>query len=751
ARLERFVTQGLDGEAYDVRQANPFALARHLTDERAHVRAAAAASLRSLFAGAPTPRQVLRALLDHPDPLRRAAAATCRIDPEEFERAVRIADDESLRRLQRANLDAISADDRQRAADRLYRRALARPEADPAPLDDLWGAPGEPLRMSSADWRRHPAADDALGLAMLTTAIRLHPDTCRWLLGLAVNTDEPHQRDQALLAVHNFEPESRPAPAKIPRHYVGEPLPANLAPLALRLLDAPDPEDRWSAACILTRATQRDVDPGVRDAVVPRALDLLRDGDRRLGLARRRIVSGCGLMGPNYGPPADAAAQIVFLASRLGDTALIAPLLERLTRPDETDTEFVTACLTMLVPHMDAASCRATYDALAAIAGQLMTEVGVLANEELVEQLLQRAPKDVFRKFAPLLSDRASLGALQIAYRCRHQLPPADLRAALATTPLLPRGRSAVLVAHPERLAQLADVPRGRERAIEAIRHALATAPTLSLAEARALPRPLLVASLRHSRKPVPLPVLDLAAADLIEGGHLRDLVRLVSTAEHGADPLPQWRGIAAHDAVPRWCVATRAASLGEHGRNFARLLLEQGIERPRPEAAVETAIRLDIEPRNLRKQLEQLPPQLRAMAAVQFFDATQATLGSAQTLMRYERLSREPIDPEAWRAADIAARYVSDALAGEDARRLPALRYVRGRSDWIHATWQRVLEATSADEADVRGAAYTALASRDREQWPFAWLAYEAALDDEPAVRACAPDAAGAQVESGR
>ena len=68
------------------------------------------------------------------------------------------------------------------------------------------------------------------------------------------------------------------------------------------------------------------------------------------------------------------------------------------------------------------------------------------------------------------------------------------------------------------------------------------------------------------------------------------------------------------------------------------------------------------------------------------------------------------------------------------------ALHIAAGMPIWSQKLEKAIVAETLDDDARVRAAAYRALASRDPEIWPVAWLAHEAVLDPDPLVRAAAP-----------
>ena len=65
------------------------------------------------------------------------------------------------------------------------------------------------------------------------------------------------------------------------------------------------------------------------------------------------------------------------------------------------------------------------------------------------------------------------------------------------------------------------------------------------------------------------------------------------------------------------------------------------------------------------------------------------------------------------------------------------ALRVLQDLPDWRAGVDKEVAQQALHPGASVRAAAYRALASRDRLLFPLAWLAYEAALDEDEQVRA--------------
>jgi hypothetical protein len=722
-------------------RVTPFALAGLVNDDDPVVRARAMAALR-WSQKLPLPIWLRRTLATDPAPNVRTlalepltdATVVCWLD-------VLARGDTDLPRLRDGA--PLSPANRARLVRALVAAGLHEP-LDPAPRtgpDLQWGC------------RVFSRGDDRAA-SRFAAAIDLDERAFVAVLGIAVNAAEPRTAVRAL----------RAAIGRQYRHWTPRSAEAieAMAPLTIALLDHRDPEVAMAAAAIAELLLTAQPLPALRERVAALAAKAFAADGQSIAVHLEPRGDTCGMRPPSppYGAPTTFASQIVRAAANSGDLRLFDGLvadwrLHAQSPGVDQHRELLLQCFALMAPFLDETRAGALHALLADEWSTKGAPPGSLTRA--VPRLFATVPDALLPWYERTLVNDS------LRQACARDL--ADTRAPLAPDrvirllePLGLRGCPRLYLRVPRLLRDAWQaVGEQRQAAVGLLGSCWQQGGRRILALVRSgdLPRELAAASVIGEATP------DLAAlAELLPGltatasAATREFVHgihMTVTGSPGSE-LAALQTLATA-AAPRiaFAAAERAATLGDAGRALARDTMARLLVDPEPllSSGVATlALRTGIE-----------PPGLEVL--VTRFRRTDHVAAEARLLAEALELRFRGLDPRATKCGR-PAEAIGLSHSDVDADTLRTVFADRMRSDlerllaecspttktsalllaaevpaWSERLERLVTLATLDEDPRVRRAAYQALATRDNELWPCAWLAYEAAFDPDPSVRA--------------
>lgn len=508
-------------------------------------------------------------------------------------------------------------------------------------------------------------------------------------------------------------------------------------------------------------------------------------GDGRLALAARagRVVRArarelafveyrgpvCGTGPEPLGPPADSGARLVRAACTGGAVELLDPLLRELRaatadgRLEEPPLHgvFLLDALSSLAPHLPPESAATLFDELVertvpAAPVRHGTRRELLLVGSALGRLACTVPDDRLPRLVELW-DGSGLGRYAlVALRDPGPLDPARARWLLdawprEVAPLPPM----LLLAAPDRLlAALEGEPDEAAPAARALGVACEREPDRVVAwlDAGALRPERFTAAVARVRNPAPVLVVGLAraGADVDWNAELVDLVMALGPKERR-----ELTEIAGHGSpVLAAAAAARLATIGGNERERAIGKLQELAESDDAgarRAAFRGALRADVVTSAIvaaaRAARNSSEWEEHVLATAVLLRAGELTVADVLETSHYApdvlREASVEVGPDVLRRAakdrvDMARRALSGR--GPAGLRAAVFEAAAGDPGWTAALETEILHATADPDPCVRRAAYRALAATDPRDWPLALLVHEAALDDDPSVRAVAP-----------
>ncbi|MCA8948993.1 MAG: hypothetical protein KDE27_05790, partial [Planctomycetes bacterium] len=641
----------------------------------------------------------------------------------------------------------LTAGTRRELVRRLIAIARAAPVPDTAPsLDDL----------VTTEWHWPATRGPDPASTCLRDAAALGPEAWLTVLGLAVQSDSPWLRTRALCAAI-----LRPMPPAAGRPAAG---------LVEALVASGDPVLEFAGAGLADRLLRVASAPYLEAAVRRRAHAAL-DAD----VAELELTHGprgwCGTGRDGVGLPRSANAWHLLTAARLGDTALFAPLAAMLRAANESGASqhrwLLLCCLRHLAPKLDTSQAALLLPLLqrdhARPSALLYQSNESYHVDGIVDRLFAIAPatlvpwyRDVlFANSHRLHSAASALGTLTD--------PPLD-RVRLIMSRLQANTPWQLLLRVPEVLADAPNDSLHEDSSAlsPAVRRALAFAWLREFDRLRACERagelpPDLAAALAAATPPTLAVLAELLPELPAPNRELTILASAIVTAPPAPGPAGRAADLAALRRLangPSYAIAAlaarRAATLGPEGHEFAAVVLDRLASSERHDP-LRTAIRTSAE---LGIVLPKLPARLRRLVA--------SPNGATEAGLAWLRL--RPAWPPGFAFDRLAAighgrleasmTELREAMHG-DANRLVAvlgdghpstlrraLDLACSAADWNQNLEQAVLRQTLHADANVRLAAYRAVATRDAERCVAALLVHEGEFDPDPRIRALAADA---------
>lgn len=709
--------------------SDPFCAAVHMKCRNPVARAEAAMLTRQLLK-LPVPIPVYTAAATHPNILIRAQCRHMEMIDSQLEDYMLLAErGETSHVVQLAHLGKLSQEARRSAALRLVAIGIALPE-HPA------------IKLGTMPLLPHQALCDA---------IVLHPEAVRQLLHLANTSEESLVQERALTALLFRTPESDP---------IRKALESDLLPL----LDAANPVVAYLAAKCLDATVDGKTTAAVRKGLAQRAAKIVAANPDPLQVHGRFM--GCPVGEPPAGP-ADAASQVVVTAARLGIADLIDPLTDQLAQVgdpgDSARLRFLWQTLKLLAPHASEKQATRLFEVICArLAGAadakgardigrdavLGALYGVLP-ETMLDRLDELLVSPVPQPFPLHFTCPAAISAVEVsAGRVRRMLKRAAIDKVMdsslyASCPDLllaawQSGKKKEVAAAVRHLGSLwgthsdVAVPLMSEWPVSFVVQALEQANGWRVyprAGVDGLPFELLQ---RIHREPMrPNTFAKMLGACVVLPAQVDDLLAFAKNLE------PRTALVAAR----------RLCGLGDRGREATRTLIDELLQHDDhviANMALFTATSLSLRSCRWQQAVDRLAGEHAVTADIarmklgdmEFLDSTAsptAVLISTRTEATKEILKKKKVDlvPLLRSHTHMPASTITAALS-----------LIAERTVWTQQEDDAVVQATQNDHASVRRAAYAALATRDRELWPTAWLVYEAALDSDESVRALAPDA---------
>jgi len=238
------------------------------------------------------------------------------------------------------------------------------------------------------------------------------------------------------------------------------------------------------------------------------------------------------------------------------------------------------------------------------------------------------------------------------------------------------------------------------------------------------------------------MPLAAVAATREHLGENLKDYIRRSRIGDAAPATL---RSLAqTDDEGVMLSIAHLCARRGDHYHELAVSLLDRLLvssNKGLQTKVMRLAVRTGVKPSHWQRAAKGCAEPLRSFTHARFAAAPLRRQGS--WLVEYMSLTGIVPDEQTLLSVRYDPVFVRAAFASKSPALLrTALRLARRRNPEEHAFQSYVLALTRHADPTVRREAYAVLATRDRHLWPSAWLAYEAAFDRDPSVRAVAPDA---------
>ncbi len=722
---------------------SPFVLRDALFDGDAHVRARACWALRRLMKWEP-PAEVSRLLGSEIEPPPRLNDEVAR---------------RLLRELQAGTLTVLVPGFESPAVlSKPVRRELARAliaAAARVPVVDGSGRAQGTLKELVRRQR------DNAAVQWFAAAARLHPEEFMAVLAFAVNAESPAVTARALRGLISLD--------RMPPEVAGR-----SSGVVRALLDHENAGVAVAAAELASRALAIDDDPALRRRLSEIAVGALEHEPGELAFAA--TLAFCGVGPPPVGPPANLASQAVYALARLRPRAIGAPLVDALTRGlarqgarrgvenRSYESRFLLDCAAQAAPSLSPEDAKRLHGLVMprVRAGEARAEHDYDPELELAKAAMRglfvSVPPELLSSYDAMLAEpnarRAmlrDLGTLDEvpADRARYVLDAGRDQAALAAVGLFaPKELAAEWRAGGERrrTAVVALRHRGRGRSDRLV----------TLAEGGVLPREFVVAALDDDVRSLPqLAALLPTSLTTVElwGRHLAKQIARARPSSAAAD-LEALRVLGVSPVLDvGLAVIRRAGKLGDAGRTLAAEVVER--QTAQVDVRELTAVvRCALEQNLPLPDLPLLLQRLRNDGSPARGEARRVANAAELRARPKERLhARIPPTPHeiALAGIDVDAptlrqiypnlrvEWLRRLLSGSNATRCSALTIAGEFAVWPERLEQGIVRQTSHVDADVRLAAYRALATRDSRLWLCGLLVHEGAFDPDPRIRTLA------------
>lgn len=743
--------------ANDRTRVSPFVLRGALADPDDRVRARASWALRRLLNYEQRPEVV--AMLGEETQIPRLGLneRTAR----RMARALDAGSSPASAMVRSTTQGALPAAARRRLAE-AFMAAAERVPPDPDP-NGRKPVPGGPSGSQA------PTREFQLASGYFRQAAELHPEHYRAVLGLAANADTGDVSVRAMHALAQLDS----MPLEVARRSAG---------IVLALLDDGDARVADDAAVLADRLLAQTADAALLDRLVAIAADALEHDRGRLFFAHEMDISCVVGVAPRHGPPANRSSQALFTAASHRGNELVQPLIAALELAlaakdeppkrrgrGEWDTSgshrhLLLESLVRLAPGLSSADAEKLFRLLRprlGAAGLRLApnfEVDSSLVPAVIRALFVSVPEELLRSYDAALADDAQRRSL-LTNLGRLEAVPADRARYVLQTGRDAHAIQSVGVFAPELLVEEWRAGGERRRNLTSAMIRLSAdrcERMIALATAGHVPKELGLRAFGYSIRTLSelaalLPPT-LVTADEWGPKLARRIERAApSSAAEDIGALRTLGTTRVQEVV--LAVIRRARQLGEAGRAVAAEVVQRQLaqdDHPDITAVVREALLADVPIPNLAAVLVRLQADRpvdpdNPSAVVVAVELRLRPVARLRALPRPQpaAIAMAGIDVQPGLMRELFPERLAEQLhlflSGSSRTRCGALALAAQERTWSTSLDREVVRQLTHESADVRLAAYLALATRDPGVCSCSLFENEAVFDPDPRIRALA------------